>query len=618
MNIVAGAFNSHGQPTRRQPRDGTRVPFDGGMSLWTLGYRQDSVHSSPALGGTSEIVAVGECLATDAELRESRDAAERGNWAFSARLPGAYLSVVRTGTTVRVIGDRAGTHLVYWVHDGDEVLWATSSRMLAAVRRSRPDTGRLLARLTLHGVDPLGEASFFNGVRRVQPGRALVLEPGQPPHTQPVPSRHTGLSMNEGARELTEHLTTAVHRRVEQAAAVSADLSGGVDSSAIASLAAARRPLLTVTYTDQLLADQDDVHFARRIADSCEAMTHVEIDGTRQGVGHFDGLEDASALPLTDTPSLSLGLLALKREQLGPAAAYGSRLHLTGRGGDNVLDSIPMSLVDLGLSGGRLNATSRLQAFARARRAPVHAVLAQALRTGRLSYSQALALLAADLRDRPVMDVRAFQQPHELLTWCGPLASRGWLTAAGSVAVAEIVDEAAHAGEGVRRPGVEHERIDLERMGEEHGTYDEIARQRWGLPVHAPYLDAPVVDACLAIPGWERWKPGDFKPLARKALGGSVPDFLLNRRTKTPMTGSTHRGLRANAVTLRAIISGSALVAAGLINPASVLAALDSAARGERAPLSALHQLIVTELWLATLSNQRIFRWETTDRKAAA
>ncbi|MBD3004905.1 asparagine synthase-related protein [Streptomyces sp. 5-10] len=153
-------------------------------------------------------------------------------------------------------------------------------------------------------------------------------------------------------------------------------------------------------------------------------------------------------------------------------------------------------------------------------------------------------------------------------------------------------------------------------MGEEHATYNQISQQMWGLPIHAPYLDTPVVDACLAVPGWDRKPLGDFKPLARAALTPMVPRFLLDRRTKTPMDASFHLGLRANIPTLRIILGDSRLAASGLIHPTAIRAALESAARGEHAPVSALHYLIAAELWLATLDTRRERWWETTPSSA--
>ncbi|WP_457511689.1 asparagine synthase-related protein [Streptomyces sp. TE33382] len=563
-------------------------------------------------------MAVGGCLATPAELRKAREAAERGVWEQAARLAGSYLAVVRTRGTVRIIGDRAGTQVVYWLCNGDELLWSTSSLALAAYNSQAPDTSALLAPLTVHGVDHLGGNSHFTGVHRVPPGQALVLADGQPPRTEAVAPRYTGLSLHEGAQLLALHLGEAVQRRVQRTRNVSSDLSGGVDSSMVTSLAAAHRPVLAVTYTDRLMADQDDVRYAQRIAEGLDTVTRIQIDGTAAGVGHFDGLQDVSRLPLTDSPSLSLGLLAIKGAQLAPAVAHGSRLHLTGRGGDNVLDATALSSIDLALSGGRQAAVRRLCAFARERTAPVGSVLAQAFRTARTPYSHALNTLATDIGKAAGQEHLAYGSAGSLLTWCGPLSSVSWLTGDGRRALSEVVGRAATAARPGRLPGTELEQIGLFLMGEEHATYDEIARQKWGLPIHAPYLDGPVVDACLAVPGWERRVPGDFKPLARAAFTGSVPDYLLQRRTKTAMTGSLHLGLRANAAALRRIVKDSRMAAAGLVDPHLALAALDGAIRGERVPLGSLHQLIATELWLSTLPNRREFWWEPVPVQEAA
>ncbi|MFG3310291.1 albusnodin/ikarugamycin family macrolactam cyclase [Streptomyces wuyuanensis] len=612
MRFIVGAFTAGGGRALRmsglRPRGAAPVPL-GDTPVWAAGYAGTDIQTAASEGDAATVLTAGCPLATAHELQQAARSVEQGTWANAARLPGSYLTVVCSHRTVRVVGDRAGIHTVYWTHGDEEVLWSTSATVLATYRGVTPDINRLLAGISVTGVDPLGSASYFPGVHRVPPGEALLLEPGGDPRTERVPRAHTSLAFADGAGALAEHLEAAVHRRAETGP-VSADLSGGVDSSIVTSLAAARTPLLAVTYTDGLLAEHDDVHYARRIAAAAGAITHVEVDGTAHGVGHLDQLEDTAALPVTDVPSLSLGLLAIKQTQLAPAVAHGSRGHLTGRGGDNVLDSIPLSMVDLARTGNRRAAVSRITAYARARRAPVHSALAQAARTARLTQPHALAGLAAQLRGRAPDTGRGFLQPAELLAWCGLLPSASWLTPAGRHTVARLVDEQTAAADPDALPGEVHERAALERMGEEHATYDQIARQLWGLPVHAPYLDSLVVDACLAVPGWQRWVPGDFKPLARAALSGAVPDILLQRRTKTPMTGSLHLGLRTNHRALRTIVIGSRLAQAGLVDPVPILAALDGAARGEMAPLGALHYLIVTELWLTTLPTSRQHWWE--------
>ncbi|HEY8985465.1 MAG TPA: asparagine synthase-related protein [Streptomyces sp.] len=585
--------------------------------IWTAGYGTEEVRVLGAADGTAGLLTVGCCLGTDGEFGAAVAAAGRGEWARATRLAGSYLSVVRTGRTVRVCGDRAGTVTVYWCQEGERVWWATAAAPLAAYAGTAPDPAVLLAAFTVRGVDVRGSTSHFTGVQRVLPGHALVLEDGRPVRTVPVPHPVAELSFEEGAAAVREALTVAVGRRTAGAGRVSSDLSGGIDSSTVTSLTAAHGPLLAVTYTDDRMGEQDDVLYAGRIAAAHASVTHTWVHGTRDGVGHFDGLDNPARLPFTDTPSFTLGLLAVKALQLAPAAAYGTSAHLTGRGGDDVLDAVPAMLIDQYRAGHRLDAVRRVLALARARRTAVHPLLRQARRTEATSHPQALRMLADTLDGPQPLDRPAgAPQAREMLTWCGTTASAPWLTRAGRAAVADLVADRAETADPDVAPGQVHERLALELMGDGHATYDAIARQLWSVPLHAPFLDNGVIDAGHAVPGWERHRPGDLKPLARAAFTGAVPAYLLERRTKTPFTGSVYAGLRANAPVLRRILETSQLAHAGFLDPAKALAALNGTARGEPAPLAGLHALIVTELWLASLPTTRETWWQNTPAPA--
>ncbi|MGY3056100.1 asparagine synthase (glutamine-hydrolyzing) [Streptomyces sp. TE3672] len=623
MRFACGTFRTgHGHDSTRpgaiwQPRGGHSAYDDGTSQIWTTGYDADEVRASEAPGKTAGLLTVGCCLATKDEFAAATTAAGRGEWASATRLAGAHLSVVRTGNTMRIAGNRAGTVSVYWLVDGERVWWATAAAPLAAHAGGEPDPAVLLAAFTLRGVDVLAGHSHFSAVRRVPPGHALILEPGSRPRTGPVPYAAATLSFADGAPLVREAITTAVARRAEGRGLISSDLSGGVDSSTVTSLAAARTPLLAVTYTDERMAEQDDVLYAERIAADRTSITHAWVHGTRDGVQHFDGLTDPAGLPFTDTPSFTLGLLAIKAAQLAPVTAYGSAAHLTGRGGDDVLDAVPSMVIDQYRARRRLEAVRRILSLARARRLAAHPLLRQAARTQTTSYPRALTVLAEALNRPEPLRHPGRTPPGEMLSWCGTTTSAPWLTRAGRAAVAALVAARAEVADPYAGPGQVHERLALELMGDGHATYDTIARHMWDTPVHAPFLDTPVVDVCHAIPGWQRTRPGDFKPLARAAFTGSVPAFLLNRRTKTAFTASVYAGLRSNAPTLRRLLTGSALAQSGLLDAARAVAALEGAVRGEPAPLAGLHALIVSELWLATLPTRETW-WEKTAPKETA
>ncbi|MEU5431005.1 albusnodin/ikarugamycin family macrolactam cyclase [Streptomyces olivoreticuli] len=597
-----------------RPRDAVEVTGLTGTRIWAAGHGPGEVRAVCAPDGTG-LMAVGCCLASDRELEDARAAVGRGDWGSATRLPGSYLTVVSGRDGVRVAGDRAGVVTVYWLPFDGQVLWATAAMPLAAAVGARADLGLLLGSFMLSGVDVLAGHSLFHGVRRVPPGFALLLPSQGPPQVVPARATAAPLSFADGAVRLRAALHTAVGRRATAAGSLSSDLSGGMDSSSITCLAAAHRPLLAVTYTDAHLAGDDDGRYARRIAAAVGGITHRVVNGSNT-TGHFAGLEDPSMLPRTDTPSFTLGLLAVKDAQFAPVTLHGSDVHLTGRGGDDVLDAVRSHPVDLYRGGERIEALRRAAAYARVKRSSVHRMWGELLRAAATDYPQALASLAASLA-WPAGSTGPYRMaPWEAMRWCSATASLPWLTRGGRHALSVLVETRAAQADPRVSPAMVHERLGLELMADGHSTFDAIARARWGVPLHAPFLDTPVVDAALAIPAADRVQPGTYKPLARTAFDGLVPDFLLRRTTKTTFSASVYAGIRTNAPVLRGIVGSSVLASAGLIDASRALDDLERAVQGLPAPLASLHALAVTELWLAGLDTAHHTWWEHDEEES--
>ncbi|MFD0492703.1 asparagine synthase-related protein [Streptomyces rhizosphaericus] len=317
---------------------------------------------------------------------------------------------------------------------------------------------------------------------------------------------------------------------------------------------------------------------------------------------HFDGLEDPDSLPVTDLPSMSLGVLSMLAARLAPAVAHGSGAHLTGRGRDNVLAAPSSHRVDAFLAG---------RPFRRSVARTTSPMSAGSSRGGPGGSSPPPPPSPTPARwtgwpaGSPSRSPARGAWPR-LTRWPGvrrrPLPAARWLTSAGRRAVSQLV--AARVPHAVRHtaPGALHDRLDLEWMAAEHATFDAIARQRWGVPIHAPFLDTAVAATRLAIPPFERARPGVYKPLAWIALAHLVPHWLLARQTKTLFTTSVFDGLAANAPALRRVIDNSHLTGAGLLDARRAAADLESGIAGAPTPLGNLHALLVTELWLARLN----------------
>ncbi|KOU47809.1 hypothetical protein ADK55_20105, partial [Streptomyces sp. WM4235] len=134
----------------------------------------------------------------------------------------------------------------------------------------------------------------------------------------PAPAR---LSFADATEALRYELPLAVGRRTLTGRPLSSDLSGGVDSTSIACLAAAHTDLTAITYVDAAMADQDDTRYAAEVAAPPPAISRHLVDGRRTGSRHFDQLTDPPGVPVTDTPALSVAMLGILEAQLAPALA---------------------------------------------------------------------------------------------------------------------------------------------------------------------------------------------------------------------------------------------------------------------------------------------------------
>ncbi|MFF9795451.1 asparagine synthase-related protein [Streptomyces bacillaris] len=365
---------------------------------------------------------------------------------------------------------------------------------------------------------------------------------------------------------------------------------------------------------DAAMVGQDDTRYAAEIAAAHPNITRHLVDGRLAGSRHFDRLDDPAGIPFSDAPALSVGTLAIVGAQLAPAVGAGSTGHLTGWGGDNVLDGFA-SPADRYRSGDRVAALRDAGRLARERRAAAHPLLRAVTAAARGTHPRALA----DLADTVLTGraPRALPDVADAARWCGRLSAARWLTKPGRTALADLIGARAAVADPAVGPGELRERLALEATGSEYAALDCFTRALWGLPMHAPYLDTRIVDISHAVPAWERRRPGGFKPLAGAALTGLVHAPVLARRTKTAFNG-VYDGLRVNAPALRRLLAGSALADANLIDPAAVLASLDRTVHGSPADLASVHALVAAELWLTNLPAAFTSWWELApDREAS-
>ncbi|MGH3852541.1 MAG: asparagine synthase-related protein [Pseudonocardiaceae bacterium] len=396
---------------------------------------QRRVH--PASG--FHLAAFGACLATDAELAAAATAVHgSGNHAVLADLAGNHVTVVYDEYGVTVVTDLAGLHPVFYTPWTGGTLFASSKLPLADLTSTGPDLEWLSAMLLCPDVPQANvDRSAFSGIRRTRPGHVLTV--GHDGLRQrPIPLSLGGATFEEGAQVLRSALVTAVQRRVALGQTMTADLSGGLDSSTLAILAAGYLPagLPAITYADPVADNADDLAYAQLCVDDEPRLNQIIVTGDQTTLPFLD----LDQVPLLDEPSQDTVLFARTQARLAPAAACGSAIHLSGDGGDVVLVGPLAYLADLARSDRMLDVIRESTTWARLLHRPAHALLRKAIRLARTGYPAAIRNVAGQLRNGTPPEWRG-TEGH--LAWCAASPSASWATAEARRSLADRLEEAA-------------------------------------------------------------------------------------------------------------------------------------------------------------------------------
>jgi asparagine synthase (glutamine-hydrolysing) len=266
---------------------------------------------------------------------------------------------------VLLFRDPCGVKPLSWLDEGDRVLFASEPKALLAAARRRPGLDRAALLDYIAFQMPLTDATFFAGVRRLPPGGMLRLSRGAPPRAERLPDWDGALEVpgdpDRAAAALAELLRLAVRDHLRSDVPVGAHLSGGVDSSLVASLASRelREPLHVFTGAFDVPGFDEREH-ARAVATEIGAVAHETV---------MTPEDLAEALPravrMMDEPMAGPGLLP--QWHVSRLAAQHVKVVLGGHGGDEVFSGYVRHLViryelalEEALRGGRTQALRAL------------------------------------------------------------------------------------------------------------------------------------------------------------------------------------------------------------------------------------------------------------------
>lgn len=448
-----------------------------------------------------------------------------------AKLRGDFAAVIWDATADRLVcaRDALGARPLFYASEPTGFAFASEERGLLPVLADEGVEDLRMAEFLL-GVPPPADRGQRSSVFRVPPGAALVVS-----RQGLVVRRFAALDMpppttdgtGQQAARFRGFLQDAVRRRIVAEPVVDCFLSGGLDSSSIACLAApqAANPLRTLSLVDDGAPELSERPFIEAAIAICRPSETVFHD-----VGDYDPFAGAeAALRRHAGPFAAPNLLMMR--PLYEAARPGAVL-LDGHGGDEVVSKGLGRLIDLaerrrwirllielrgvadlyGENPWRMlwalyDAYSRGRRGARllnrlaARLSPVPPVAAPQDRMG---------LLAEDFRRRSGIEA-ALESRRRRRPESGRAAEHALLVDSQQVFALEVLDR-----EG-RDAGVE---------------------------VRFPFWDRRLIDYSLALPTETKLRGGWTRMILRDALRRDLPRKVLWRRDKHDFSAQLLRGLR--------------------------------------------------------------------------
>ena len=500
-----------------------------------------------------------------------------GDWALSIWNPIEH--------SVLLAKDPIGTHHLYYFFDRDQITWSTVLDPLVRIagRTFRLNEEYIAGWLSMF---PATHLTPYVNVHSVPPSSLVVLGPGK--H---VVRRYWDFDPDEQIRyridaEYEEQFrtvfATAVRRRLRSDRPVLAELSGGRDSSSIVCMAdeiiarsEAECPRLdTISYYDDSEPNWNErPYFAKVEAKRGRAGWHANV-------GSLNLIETRESNDRVEVHSPGDGG-QLSSAYAACLASIGSRVVLSGIGGDEILGGVPTPIPNLqdllvGMQLGQL--TRELKIWALQTKKTWFALLW--LAAGEFVPS-AMGGIPED--SRPVRwfkqtfvkrQAQAFAGYCSRKTLFGPLPS---------------FQENTRTLDVLRR-----------QLACTSPPFAPPCEKRY------PYLDRDLLSFMFAIPADQLVRPAQSRSLMRRALRGIVPDEILNRKAKAFVCRAPLLAISKNWSTLAQMTQAMKSDCLGLVDSTCLSESLLRARRGEQIPIIALLRTIHLERWLNELSRSGI------------
>src|SRR5215213_692969 len=485
-----------------------------------------------------------------------------------------------------LVRDVAGTRALRYHVDNDRIIWSTETAALLALQHREIDEEYIAGAMSR---GPNSELTPYKNILNVKPAHVVTVKATGDIRSERYwrldPSKVIKYSTDEQYQEhALEQLSEAIRCRLRSDRLVFAELSGGLDSSAI------------VCVADQLIKKREvqtpGLETVSHVFDECPTSDERRyirlVESQRQIPGHHIEDEDFRLLaPLPNdlaivTPNpvvLSFGFHSGIRKAMERA---GSRVLLSGLGGDQMFGGVYGAypeVADLFASGRFLTLHQRLRAWSTAMKKSYASLLWKDAVVRQ--FPQRLQAITAG---------RAAQLPP----WYNPGFARRMK-----------LQERLLARERLRSFPTHSSRDQARGFLSAVKSISSCWRaEQFGIEVTYPFAHRPLVEFLQAIPLAQLMQPGENRVVMRRMLAGILPEEIAARRTKGNPREAIFRAIARESMRLRSVFENSRLCARGYIDKEPLFAALDRARHGYETHSAFLVQTISLEFWLRDLETR--------------
>lgn len=530
MSGIAGLIHLDGAPVERShlesmvsaqsPRAsaGFRIWTEGPVGLAQLWSRHDPLEAVGP-GGTrvvgdaridnrAEVAAAIGGRPGWSDLQLIASAFERWGSSAPERLHGDLAVAIwdPRGRRLRCIRDRFGTKPLVVHRSATRFAFASQPAGILALPGLQTQIDEVSVGAFLVDEIPDETSTFFRGIDRLAPAHLIEV---QGDGRVSSPTRYWALDPNGGSlrasdREYEERfrelLTDAVRSRLHDADRPAVALSGGVDSSTVASLAGGvgARDATVRTYT---VGTTDPRRDERTFVEAVLATGHFEPVFI-QDRDVVDSVPARMASVSIDSPYAAVGAL-IDGELYRRASLDGVDVVLDGVDGDTVVSHGIARLTDLAIDGHLLTLWRESRALA-----------------GRLGWTTIGTLRAQVVSPLlPHRPERSFSDSLISAEFAGRIGLRDRLGARP-----RRPDRPRARGEHLLDLSAPVNALALETL--------EHTATIMGVEVRHPFFEARLAEFCLGLPADQKLRDGWPRSILRRSMAGTVPDVVRWRPDK--------------------------------------------------------------------------------------